>query len=66
VLDALDEGTRDRIIEVLRNALPRTGIIHIGHSAAHDGLFGRTLHLVMDPDARRLADHAIRGVPVPH
>jgi vitamin B12/bleomycin/antimicrobial peptide transport system ATP-binding/permease protein len=66
VLDALDEGTRDRIIDVLRNALPRTGIIHIGRSAAHDGLFGRTVHLVMDPDSRRLAGHAIRGVPVPH
>jgi putative ATP-binding cassette transporter len=65
VLDALDEEWRVRIIDVLRNALPRTGIIHIGRSAAHDGLFARTVHLVMDPDARRLADHANRGVPVP-
>jgi putative ATP-binding cassette transporter len=65
VLDALDEGTRDRIIEVLRNALPNTGIIHIGRSAAHDGLFGRIVHLVMDPDARRLASRAGRGVPAP-
>jgi putative ATP-binding cassette transporter len=66
VLDALDEEWRVRIIDVLRNALPRTGIIHIGRSVAHDGLFARTVHLVMDPDARRLADHAIRSVPVPH
>jgi len=65
-LDAVDEGTRDRIIDVLRNALPQTGIIHIGRNAVHDGLFGKTVHLVMDPDARRLTDHAIRGVPVPH
>jgi putative ATP-binding cassette transporter len=65
-LDAVDEGTRDRIIEVLRNSLPGTGIIHIGRSDTHDGLFGKTVHLVMDPDARRLTDHAIRAVPVPH
>jgi len=65
-LDGVDEGTRDRIIEVLRNALPRTGIIYIGRSDGHDGLFGKTVHLVMDPDARRLAGRAIHGVPVPH
>jgi putative ATP-binding cassette transporter len=58
VLDALDEPARDRVIGVLRNDLPRTGIIHIGRAAAHDRLFGRTLHLVMDPGARRLGRRA--------
>jgi putative ATP-binding cassette transporter len=58
VLDALDERTRDRVIDVLSHDLERTGIIHIGRAAAHDRLFGRTLHLVMDPQARRLAGRA--------
>ncbi len=63
VLDALDEATRDLIIDVLKSDLGRTGIIHIGRAAAHGGLFGRTVHLVMDPDARRLAAHSGRDVP---
>jgi putative ATP-binding cassette transporter len=66
VLDALDESTRDRVIDVLSKDLQRTGIIHIGRAAAHDRLFGRTLHLVMDPSARRLAGLAVGAVPAPH
>src|SRR5882757_8408106 len=61
VLDALDERTRDRVIDVLRNDLQHAGIIHIGRAATHDRLFARTLHLVMDPNARRLARRA--GTP---
>jgi putative ATP-binding cassette transporter len=58
VLDALDDPTRDRVIDVLSHDLEHTGIIHIGHAAAHDHLFGRTLHLVKDPNLRRLAGRA--------
>jgi vitamin B12/bleomycin/antimicrobial peptide transport system ATP-binding/permease protein len=54
VLDGLDEQARARVIDVLSKDFPKTGIIHIGRAAAHDDVFGRTLHLVKDPDARRL------------
>ena len=61
VLDALDESTRDRVIDVLSHDLRQTGIIYIGRITVHDRLFGRTLHLVKDPNARRLALHAVRA-----
>ncbi len=63
VLDALDDGTRDRIIDVLKSDLPRAGIIYIGRASAHSGLFGRSVHLVVHPDVRRLASYAGRDVP---
>jgi vitamin B12/bleomycin/antimicrobial peptide transport system ATP-binding/permease protein len=59
VLDALDEQARERVIDVLVKDFEHTGIIHIGRSAADDHVFGRTLHLVKDPEARRLAPHSI-------
>ena len=34
--------------------LAGSAVIHIGRSAAHRDLFGRVLHLVKDPEARRL------------
>jgi vitamin B12/bleomycin/antimicrobial peptide transport system ATP-binding/permease protein len=55
VLDSLDDDTRDRVVDLLAKALPRTGIIHIGRADAHDHLFSRVLHLVKDPTLRRLA-----------
>lgn len=58
VLDALDESARDRVVDVLSHDFRQTGIIYIGRTAGHDQLFGRTLHLVKDPDARRLGVHA--------
>jgi putative ATP-binding cassette transporter len=61
VLDALDESTRNRVIDVLSHDLQQTGIIYIGRITVHDRLFGRTLHLVKDPNARRLALHAVRA-----
>ena len=61
VLDALDESTRNRVIDVLSHDLRQTGIIYIGRITVHDRLFGRTLHLVKDPNARRLALHAVRA-----
>ena len=45
-LDALDEHTRIRVLDVLGSDLKRTGIIYIGRAADRDGSFGRTLHLV--------------------
>ncbi|MDP8985526.1 MAG: ABC transporter ATP-binding protein/permease [Pseudomonadota bacterium] len=65
VLDAVDEGTRELITDMLKNDLRRTGVIHIGRAAVSEALFERTVHLVMDPDARRLAAHPGRNLPVP-
>jgi putative ATP-binding cassette transporter len=62
VLDALDEPTRDRVIDVLSHDLQQCGIIYIGRTAVRDRLFGRTLHLVKDPDARKFAVPAVRTV----
>lgn len=53
VLDALDEPTRVRILDVLHQELQHTGIIYIGR-AVPDRLFTRTVNLVLDPNARRL------------
>ena len=55
VLDALDEQARERVIEVLTQDFQNTGIIHLGRQTAHDRLFGRTMHLIKETEARRLA-----------
>ncbi|MDB6084665.1 MAG: glycosyl transferase family 1 [Gammaproteobacteria bacterium] len=65
VLDGLDQAARNRIIDVLASELQHTGIIHIGRAAAHDRLFGRTLHLVMDAGARKLPVRPVRDLAVP-
>ncbi len=52
VLESLDEHTRDRVIDVFKNDLRQTGIIHIGRAATQTQVFERTLHLVNDPDVR--------------
>jgi vitamin B12/bleomycin/antimicrobial peptide transport system ATP-binding/permease protein len=54
VLDSLDDDVRHRMIDIFGKDLQRTGIIHIGRADAHDHLFSRVLHLVMDPAGRRL------------
>ncbi len=54
VLDVLDEQARERIMDVLVKDFQHTGIIHIGRAEAHDHVFGRTLHLVKDPNSRVL------------
>ncbi len=62
VLDALDDSARNRVIDVLSHDLQQTGIIYIGRATVHDRLFGRTLHLVKDPNAPRFALHAVRAL----
>ena len=54
VLDPLDEDARRCILDLFAKDLRRTGVIHIGRADAHDHLFSRVLHLVMDPAGRRL------------
>jgi putative ATP-binding cassette transporter len=55
VLDSLDDRVRDCVIDVLTKDLQRTGIIYIGRTPPHDRLFGRTVRLMKDPGAHRLA-----------
>jgi vitamin B12/bleomycin/antimicrobial peptide transport system ATP-binding/permease protein len=55
VLDSLDDRVRDCVIDVLTKDLQQTGIVYIGRSPPHDRLFGRTVRLMKDPGAHRLA-----------
>jgi putative ATP-binding cassette transporter len=55
VLDSLDDRARDCVIDVLTKDFRQTGIVYIGRTPPHDRLFGRTLRLMKDPGAHRLA-----------
>jgi putative ATP-binding cassette transporter len=55
VLDSLDDRVRDCVIDVLTKELQQTGIAYIGRTPPHDQLFGRTVRLMKDPGAHRLA-----------
>jgi putative ATP-binding cassette transporter len=55
VLDSLDDRARDCVIDVLTKDLQQTGIAYIGRTPPHDRLFGRTVRLMKDPGAHRLA-----------
>jgi putative ATP-binding cassette transporter len=54
VLDSLDEDARQTILDLFGKDLQHTAVIHIGRANAHDQVFSRVLHLVKDPDLRRL------------
>jgi putative ATP-binding cassette transporter len=54
VLDSLDDEARQAILDLFGKDLERTAIIHIGRADAHDHVFSRVLHLVKDPNLRRL------------
>jgi vitamin B12/bleomycin/antimicrobial peptide transport system ATP-binding/permease protein len=55
VLDSLDADTRQGILDILAKDLAHTGVIHIGRADANAQHFPRVLHLVKDPNLRRLA-----------
>jgi putative ATP-binding cassette transporter len=55
VLDSLDDRARDCVIDVLTKDFQRTGIIYIGRAPANGRLFGRTVRLMKDPGAHKLA-----------
>jgi vitamin B12/bleomycin/antimicrobial peptide transport system ATP-binding/permease protein len=55
VLDSLDDRARDCVIDVLTTEFQQTGIVYIGRAPAHDRLFARTVRLMKDPGAHRLA-----------
>jgi putative ATP-binding cassette transporter len=55
ILGALDDGPRQRILDVLKHDLQHAGVVYIGRATDNDSLFSRTLHLVVDADAPKLA-----------
>jgi putative ATP-binding cassette transporter len=53
-LEALDEESLPRVREILTQDLKDTGVLYIGRTGAQDSMFGRVIHLVNDPEGRRL------------
>jgi vitamin B12/bleomycin/antimicrobial peptide transport system ATP-binding/permease protein len=53
-LEALDEDALPRVREILAQDLKRAGVLYIGRTGAQDSTFGRVIHLVNDPEGRRL------------
>jgi vitamin B12/bleomycin/antimicrobial peptide transport system ATP-binding/permease protein len=53
VLDALDDATLERAIDIFAKDLMQSTIVHIGRTDAHK-YFSRVLHLIKDPSARNL------------
>lgn len=46
VLDSVTGDTHRRFLQILREDLERSGVVHIGRSEGHDHLFEKVLHLV--------------------
>jgi putative ATP-binding cassette transporter len=47
-LETLEADTMPKVINIFSKDLEHTGVLYIGRAGAHDGLFGRTLHLIND------------------
>ena len=60
VLDAIDGETRTRALEIFSKDLKDAAIIHIGRGNAADPSFTRFLHLIKDPEIRRLVRREAR------
>lgn len=54
VFGSLEEKTFQRILEVFGRDLKRTTLIHIGRSPVQKPFFSHILHVIQDPEARRL------------
>ena len=55
----LEEESLARVVDLLRNELASTGVVHIGAAVqGHDALFDRSLHLVKMPGPAIVADEA--------
>jgi vitamin B12/bleomycin/antimicrobial peptide transport system ATP-binding/permease protein len=54
MLDSIDGETRARAFEIFSRDLKDAGILHIGRGSAADPSFTRLLHIVKDPEMRRL------------
>jgi putative ATP-binding cassette transporter len=62
-IDALETDTVPRVLDLFTHEFKHTGVLYIGRAGAHDGFFGRTLHLIDDAHAKeresaRLAQRA--------
>jgi len=53
-LEALEADALPRVREILTQDLKQAGVLYIGRTGAQDPLFGRVIHLVNDPEGRRL------------
>jgi putative ATP-binding cassette transporter len=53
-LEALEEDALPRVREILTQDLKNAGVLYIGRTGAQDSMFGRVIHLVNDPEGRRL------------
>ena len=65
-LDGLDAPTLETVKDIFAHELKQTGLIHIGQEPAAGEFYSRVLHLVNDPNLRRLerpasANHSRRG-----
>jgi vitamin B12/bleomycin/antimicrobial peptide transport system ATP-binding/permease protein len=56
-LDQLDAETRALVFDVGGKELAEAAIINIGQAYAYGGFFTRHLHLIQDPEGRRLVHH---------
>ena len=53
-LEALEADALPRVREILIQDLKHSGVLYIGRTGAQDSIFGRVIHLVNDPEGRRL------------
>jgi len=53
-LDSLDEQTLTQVRDVFAHELKNTGLIHIGREQPAGSIYSSTLHLVVDPNLRRI------------
>jgi putative ATP-binding cassette transporter len=56
-LDSLDAQTRERVLRLFSEDLAGSGLLYIGRSDPQRGFFSHVLHLINDPQTRRLARH---------
>jgi putative ATP-binding cassette transporter len=54
IFGSLDEKTLQRVLELFKKDLKRTALIHIGRSPVQKPFFSHVLHVLQDPEARRL------------
>jgi putative ATP-binding cassette transporter len=54
LLDAIDDATRARIVDLFSTELEDAAVVYIGRGDATDASFTRLLHIVRDPGDRRM------------
>jgi putative ATP-binding cassette transporter len=64
-IDSLNDEAREIVFDIFKNELAETAILNIGRPDTQNGFFTRVLHLIKDPEGRRLAPCAcaVRHVP---